>query len=454
VYLRRWTAVAADSQATPGPDRDGCVQRPRYLRQRVGRVRHQQALDAVSIPSRIQELGTQGPHVVLTDPIVPEGQRSERVLDRWRFRDELRHVQPRRLQRSCGVLPCGPVYVGAGWQRGLCSCHSVHSCPVCSARIRHVRATDVDDVVRWWRTEVGGMVGMLTLTVRHALADDLRSLRTGLAACWRALWQCRHGRRLRETVAGYTRAVDVTHGPNGWHPHSHNLIYCHDEPSQQWLAELRGLWTATVRRVMGPQWAPRSDDVGAHWTPNPPRADYLCKLGLEVSSITTKGAADGHSTVWDVAREAVDEYKRDDMSRYWRGLWREWSEGMVGSRQLTWSRGLRKRAGLGIELAPEQIDLDLELHPDAPNDWIATIQPQDWRAVFGVNAPRSGWTERRRPSVLLRRTVRGLDPTLTYLSRVGLVPARTSEIEVRGRKYTLIALRQRSVLELLGRLRN
>lgn len=450
MLIRRWTAPSSVALAASEHGRDA-VQRPRYLRSKPISVGAQQTLDAVAIPARIQELGTQGPHVVLTDPSVPTGQRSEAVLERWRFRDELRAVQPRRLQRSCGVLPCGPVYVGAGWQRGLCTCHSVHACPVCSARIRHVRTVDVDDVIRWWRETEGGMIGMLTLTIRHARADSLRELRGGLAASWRAMWQSRHGRTLRARFEGYTRAVDVTVGPNGWHPHTHNLLYCREEPPDSWIAEIRTLWCATVRRVMGERFVPRDDQIGAHWNPNPPRSDYLLKLGLEVASITTKCASEGHSTVWDVAREAIAERDRADWSRHWRGLWNEWSESMVGSRQLTWSRGLRKRAGLGIELEPEQLDLDLEPNPEAPNDWIASIDPQDWRAVFGPNIPSRRWIASRRPSVLLRRSVRGYAQTMTYLSRVGLVPCRTSEIHVDGRTYHLVHLRQRSVLELLAR---
>lgn len=452
MLLRRWTGPrASGSELARKLEDPRTIQRPRYLRGKVERVKDQQALDGVDIPHRIQELGTQGPHLVSTEPAVPTGQRSEAVLDRWRFRDELRRVQPRRLQRACGVQPCGPVYVGPGWQRGLCTCHSVHACPVCSARLRHVRTTDVDDVNRWWRDTEKGSVGMLTLTIRHAHCDSLQALRRGLAESWRALWQCRHGQALRKAIDGYTRAVDVTYGPNGWHPHLHTLLY-HRGIDAQWITELSTLWCSVVRRIMGEEFVPRDDDVGVHWKADPPRGYYINKLGLEAASITTKEAAPGHSTVWDVARAAIAEHKRQDISRKWRGLWREWSEGMLGSRQLTWSRGFRKRAGLGIELDPEQLDLDLELDPEAPNDWIAAIHPQDWSAVFGNNAPGKKLTSSRCPSVLLSRTVRGVAPTMAYFSRVGLVPARTHHIEVDGRRYLLIKMRQRSVLELLGRL--
>ena len=453
MLIRRWTGPSKDAVARVLDEADP-VQRPRYLRKKSAVVGDQQALDSVAIPRRIQELGTQGPHLAGAEISIPSGERSVEVVDRWRFRDELRRVQPRRLQRACGVQPCGPVYVGAGWQRGLCTCHSVHACPVCSARLRQARTTDVDDVIQWWRETEHGCVGMLTLTVRHARADSLTMLRKGLADSWRALWQSRRGQALRrEAVEGYIRAVDVTWGPNGWHPHTHNLILCRTEPEPSWIARLRELWCSTVLRVMGKEFVPRDDEVGAHWTPNPPRSEYLLKLGLEVAAISTKAAAEGHATVWDIARRAVQEDKRGELSRQWRSLWREWSEGMLGSRQLTWSRGLRKRAGLAIELEPEQLDLDLELHPKNPNDWIVLIQPEDWRSVFGVNVAAKRWQSARRPSVLLNRSVRGLPQTISYLSRVGLVPSHGTDIELEGKPFFLVRMRQRSVLEVLGRRR-
>lgn len=404
----------------------------------------QAALDGVPIPPRIQELGWSGPHLPDQPGQSPEAQPAcDAAVERWSLRDRLRTIQPGRQQRACGLAPISHVHIGPGWQHGLATCKSVHACPTCSARLRVSRTADVQQCITWWSEEHHGQIAMLTLTVRHAAMHDLRDLRAGLTEAWSAMWKTRQGRILRKSVAHYVRALDVTWGQaHGWHPHIHALLF--SEPGaldDGWLAQVTELWADAVQRHLGPEFRPRTDEVGCHLSLNPARAEYLLKLGLEVGIITSKQAKPGRFSPWQIARAAVDEQAAKSSDRTWRNRWKTWVLGMQGARHLSWSRYLRMMADLDPE-EDEQLELDLELVRD--DRWILSISPGDWSWTFGGWATRQAWSYVRRPSVLLGRSRKGLPETLAYLAQVGLEPRKTVPLDILGRTYTLVVMRRKT----------
>jgi hypothetical protein len=68
---------------------------------------------------------------------------------------------------------------------------------------------------------------MLTQTIPHARRDVLETLLTAFTEAlrkfkqWRAYaWAVRaYG------IVGSIRALEVTHGGNGWHPHAHMVLF-------------------------------------------------------------------------------------------------------------------------------------------------------------------------------------------------------------------------------------
>ncbi len=102
-------------------------------------------------------------------------------------------------------------------------------------------------------------------------------------------------------------------------------------------------------------------------------ARYLAKLGLELTGIATKTGENGHFTSWDIARAAAAGDER------FAELWKEHARCMLGTRQLTWSRGLRAYAGL----LPERTDEEIATDPLAPYEaerFLGSIPGQLWDA--------------------------------------------------------------------------
>jgi len=251
---------------------------------------------------------------------------------------------------------------------GVLSCGSVWACPICAQRICSHRADELRSAIEYWKK---GSVSMLTLTVRHALGHDLRKVRRGVAGAWRRVWQGRKAKRLRELfhVKHHVRALEVTHGVNGWHPHLHVLVFGSAEPEPEALEYLQGLWIAAVEAELGDEHAP-------DWThgvvlTKASGAAYLQKMGLEISHSFTKTAGHHSRTPWEIAQDAA---AGDDASAQ---LWRYYCRSMKGARQLTWSRGMRRFFGLGLRDSDAAV---VEEDDKAAGSLVAVWEGPDWDA--------------------------------------------------------------------------
>ena len=238
-----------------------------------------------------------------------------------RLRAGLRRISKSKRERQCGVVPCfkgGPAVVAtgspgawkAGW-KGVATCGHIWSCPMCSARIRSER------VARALRalTRSGGRWQMVTFTVRHLNGMALQTLLDGLSKAWRGTRQGGRIQRLwSQLVTATIRAIEITHGKHGWHPHVHVLMRT-DEWSESDRAALLARWRDHVKRALGPECVPSvkraikwSDPVhvtyGKELTPaQQRRLRYVFTLGLEIGgSKHARGASRSH---WQVAEDAV-----------------------------------------------------------------------------------------------------------------------------------------------------
>lgn len=149
-----------------------------------------------------------------------------------RLRARLRRITGKKRLKNCGVLKCrqdfGVRVAGEGDGRtaravGVMTCNSVHICPVCSRRIRARRMVQLSRALR------GGLEAhpqafwvMLSVTFRHFKGLRLGWLRDCLMRAWRMTRQQRQVRKLFDShVLASARAIEVTFGSSGWHPHVH-----------------------------------------------------------------------------------------------------------------------------------------------------------------------------------------------------------------------------------------
>lgn len=129
-------------------------------------------------------------------------------------------------------------------QGGLAQCGSVWACPVCSAKIQAVRSLEIKQALEWANGQ-NLRVQLMTLTARHDYSDRLIDLMARMSESFADMKRGRSYRRIVKDagLAGYIRAVEMTHGRHGWHVHYHIVVL-----SRKGLpdAELRAAWVRAL----------------------------------------------------------------------------------------------------------------------------------------------------------------------------------------------------------------
>ena len=108
---------------------------------------------------------------------------------------------------------------------GTVVCSSVWACPVCAAKIQERRRKEISSGMDYVYNEMGKQCVMITLTFPHTSMDTCKELREKQSA---ALGELRKSggwseRMKKYGYEGLIRSLEITHGKNGWHPHTHEL---------------------------------------------------------------------------------------------------------------------------------------------------------------------------------------------------------------------------------------
>jgi hypothetical protein len=319
---------------------------------------------------------------------------------------------------------------GVAHYQGLVTCGSIWACPVCGAKIRNARAEEIAAAAAVWH-QAGNSVLMVTLTAPHDMGMMLecqackgsgikrgtscackgrrRRHRTigkrtpdtcALRACpacggrggllpvisrsFSAVIAGRAWLRLKETVpvAGTIRSLEVTHGPNGWHPHLHALVFIHGQVDAAQLAALsihvRNTWS---RAIVQAGYRPPSDLHGVKidvCTSAAEAGAYIAKTqdgkspGNEMARSDLKSGKSGHRTPLEILGEIADTGDLAELP-----LWHEYEKATKGHQAITWSMGLRELL-LGVQ--PERTDEEIAAE-EIGGDLVLEISREAWREV-------------------------------------------------------------------------
>lgn len=299
-----------------------------------------------------------------------------------------------------GVQVAGMQHCGSRW------------CPRCWGLVTRERAHDVQHVTNW-AAEQGHTVALVTLTASHLTEDvraaaaaagvseaaavrmqPLKPLLTAMQGAWRGMISGKQGKALRTGWIGYARAVELTadnlvyaghRTETGYHVHWHTVLILDQDTDLDDLGErLFSRWRDMCAR-RGLRASKEGFDLQKAANPAAAAA-YVVKgektkksLGHELASSTTKNAGQGRVTPEEILRNlgrAVEQttgtkrrkpqefvaadlrepatYAPQQLARL-RAQWQEIEEAFDGARWLTWSRDLRKLAGLGQEETAEEV---------------------------------------------------------------------------------------------------
>ena len=345
-----------------------------------------------------------------------KGAKATRAL-RYQAQSEARHIlrldarkrQPEKYPgdvyrtADCRYVNHGDVGVHlspqfqAAHYAGLVSCGSVWACPVCASRIQERRRLEIEQAIAWAESK-GLECVLVTFTFPHCHWHRLGDLIAQQRDAFTRLRKTRAYAKIKPV--GLIRSLEVTHGRNGWHPHTHELWFCEpDKVPRQY--DLSLLWEAAAQRA----------GLLDHIEPNSLHWAHFMVHGVDVKRDMTAGAylaKQDDSRSWGFSHEVAKATSKagrakgvhphhflvrkaqGDAERFL-----EYVSGMKGARQLFWSPGLKAKVGVD--------DLSDEVVADESReaaDLLGLLSPEDWKVVRGNDAraelldaaERGGWS--------------------------------------------------------------
>lgn len=264
---------------------------------------------------------------------------------------------------------------------GVQVCASVWRCPVCAARITERRKHETQQAIDLAHAK-GLKTYLLTLTVPHGLGDDINPMLDRMMTAWRSITKNRAGRSAFESIGrvGFIRALEVTHGKNGFHPHFHILLF---------LDTLKT--PLEVQQTLSPLWQKSCLSAGLPM----PSVSHGCRVdnGEKASQYVAKGvwglaseltkspskkskSADGQTPLDLLTSAAFEGSIRD------KKLWLVYAKAFHGRRQLYWSNGLREFLGM----FKERTDEEIAAHDDEPSTVIQLLTFDQWQAIIKTHS--------------------------------------------------------------------
>ena len=273
---------------------------------------------------------------------------------------------------------------------GLQTCGSVWMCPVCAAKISERRKVELETALKAAH-ELGWVVAMVTLTIPHGRADDPRGLVDRMMKARGKMTGHGSMRNMYDLagVQGSVRALEVTHGANGWHPHIHELLFVRS-----------GSHLGKLRKVVREQWFKAVAAAGLGEcsrkafrfdVTDTAIAEYVAKFGRNRSwnaeheltkQVTKKGRGAGQFTPSELLAEFT--FNGDAEAG---ALYVQYAAAMKRRAQLRWSVGLRAKLMIGLEPVEavrliEREDGELAEERDKKGELLALIPFPVWQRVL------------------------------------------------------------------------
>lgn len=275
-------------------------------------------------------------------------------------------------------LVYAPAYQRANFQ-GLQVCASPWACPVCASKIAERRRVEVAAAIATAKA-CGLAVELLTLTFPHGLGDDLATITAAGLRAYSKLFSGKAGVKLRERIGlqGTIRALEVTHGENGWHPHFHVLLFSgrgQSVTTQRAQADIAARW----QNVCVSSGLPR------------PSLSHGCRLdgGDNAAGYVAKGSTWGLESELTRGQSKISKNRKGrtpfallrsyaDGDKQAGALFAEYAEVFEGKRQLVWSNGLKRRLAVS-DVTDDELANAIE---DTPTRLLAMLTDDQWRTIY------------------------------------------------------------------------
>lgn len=266
--------------------------------------------------------------------------------------------------------------VGGGARyTGLSACGSVWHCPVCASKISEKRREELGRALSAW-VILGNVAQLMTLTFPHEANQDLAPMQEKFAKAMQAFKSSRAYKAVFDAAgrAGSIRSLEATWGENGWHPHTHDLVFLRRALT---VGEIDTLKTAWVKALNKKHLCPNSKmrdawEHGLDVQDGQYAAEYIAKFGHDSAWGMSSEMTKPHAKLGRLEDVAGEEHFTPFQLLAWAeagdekaaALFREFGEVFHGKRMLAWSPSLRALLNLGEEIADADLAADDDPMPE------------------------------------------------------------------------------------------
>jgi hypothetical protein len=319
---------------------------------------------------------------------------SHEELDKRDYRYERRKnaqkISKHERFKKCGRTPLGSVVIGmkgsSVQQRGLSTCGSVWACPVCNAKVLSKRSKEIQQALDTWK-EQGGHFIFETLTIRHRPWERVQLQRRAIQGAWKAITKgsFKSTNGMYDQV-GFFRVAEISSGDKGENLHLHVIRFIDrwltESEIQEWKSKIFNKWSSSL--VAHGMQAPKADfhdfrqvasldDFAGYLTKN---FDNPKKPGEDFDHEQSQD-----SSTWRILDAAIASPNSSARRR-----WNNYETDTFRMHQISWSRGLRERLGIGVELSDEELssDEDSEVTNEEEFVPIVRIKPESVRVFVNL----------------------------------------------------------------------
>lgn len=176
-------------------------------------------------------------------------------LARYEGRAYWRHYSSARAVACCGYPKKGSKVRaldnnGVWHFRGVERCKNPWMCLVCAAVIRHERSIEIEEGVLYWVNDLAKWCVLVTRTMQHSSGEPLKELMRRQAKCKRYVDDQTPIQRFYKKYGsvGSITVKELTETKNGYHPHTHELMFFEKELDDDAQVELYRLLTVYTNK--------------------------------------------------------------------------------------------------------------------------------------------------------------------------------------------------------------
>lgn len=256
-------------------------------------------------------------------------------------------------------------------------CANAWGCPVCAAIISEHRKCEVKDAMNWWKAQ-GGSVLLLTLTVPHYSDTDIKQLKKDLKKAYGKFFKGVRASKdmfVKWRIEHYISCFEITHGSNGFHPHYHVLLFVpYSVGISSHIGMEEDMYSVWKDCCLKAGLDEPSKKHGLHLQSGEDAADYVAKWGLEheMTKGHIKKGKENSRTPFDFLRSYSASENEADAN-----LFKLYYFAFKGTRQLNWSKGLKKL----VSKAAEKTDQEIVDDTDNVAELLFKLDIEIWNAV-------------------------------------------------------------------------